>query len=137
MTPFAMKRSITYWNCVRDELLNGEIFYTPREAPVLLEQWRIHDGRSGRGCRGQRRIGRLRAWEARGGTGIRASGLHHVGRSRLSKRGIRFARTRAARSFVGVAARLIGVVIGRDGDIYGRVVGDADAKGEDSLCIGL
>ena len=27
---------------LRDELLNGEIFYTPREAQVLIEQWRIH-----------------------------------------------------------------------------------------------
>ncbi len=27
---------------LRDELLNGEIFYTPKEAPVLIEQWRRH-----------------------------------------------------------------------------------------------
>jgi len=27
---------------LRDELLNGEIFYTLREAQVLIEQWRIH-----------------------------------------------------------------------------------------------
>lgn len=26
----------------RDELLNGEIFYSPREAQVLIEQWRRH-----------------------------------------------------------------------------------------------
>ena len=26
----------------RDELLNGEIFYTLREAQILIEQWRIH-----------------------------------------------------------------------------------------------
>ncbi len=28
---------------LRDELLNGEIFYTLREAQVLAEQWRVHD----------------------------------------------------------------------------------------------
>ncbi len=27
---------------LRDELLNGEIFYTRREAQVLIEQWRVH-----------------------------------------------------------------------------------------------
>ncbi len=27
---------------LRDELLNGEIFYTPKEAQVLIEQWRRH-----------------------------------------------------------------------------------------------
>jgi putative transposase len=27
---------------LRDELLNGEIFYTLREAKVLIERWRIH-----------------------------------------------------------------------------------------------
>ncbi len=27
---------------LRDELLNGEIFYTPQEAKVLIEQWRRH-----------------------------------------------------------------------------------------------
>lgn len=27
---------------LRDELLNGEIFYTVKEAKVLIEQWRIH-----------------------------------------------------------------------------------------------
>ena len=27
----------------RDELLNGEIFYSLREAQILIEQWRIHD----------------------------------------------------------------------------------------------
>ena len=27
---------------LRDELLNGEIFYTLREAQVLIEQWRRH-----------------------------------------------------------------------------------------------
>jgi transposase InsO family protein len=26
----------------RDELLNGEIFYTLREAQVVIEQWRRH-----------------------------------------------------------------------------------------------
>jgi hypothetical protein len=30
---------------LRDELLNGEIFYTLREAQVLIEQWRVHYGR--------------------------------------------------------------------------------------------
>jgi len=27
---------------LRDELLNGEIFYTLREAKVLVERWRVH-----------------------------------------------------------------------------------------------
>jgi putative transposase len=27
---------------LRDELLNGEIFYTLREAQVIIEQWRVH-----------------------------------------------------------------------------------------------
>ena len=27
---------------LRDELLNGEIFYTLKEAEVLIEQWRRH-----------------------------------------------------------------------------------------------
>ena len=27
---------------LRDELLNGEIFYTLREAQVLMERWRVH-----------------------------------------------------------------------------------------------
>ncbi len=27
---------------LRDELLNGEIFYTLKEAKVLIEQWRRH-----------------------------------------------------------------------------------------------
>jgi transposase InsO family protein len=27
---------------LRDELLNGEIFYTLREAQVLIERWRVH-----------------------------------------------------------------------------------------------
>ena len=31
---------------LRDELLNGELFYTLREAQVLLEQWRNHYNRS-------------------------------------------------------------------------------------------
>ena len=29
-------------NKLRDELLNGEIFYTLKEAQILIEQWRIH-----------------------------------------------------------------------------------------------
>ncbi len=29
---------------LRDEHLNGEIFYTPKEAKVLIEQWRRHYG---------------------------------------------------------------------------------------------
>lgn len=28
---------------VRDELLNGELFYTLKEAKILIEQWRVHD----------------------------------------------------------------------------------------------
>jgi transposase InsO family protein len=27
---------------LRDELLNGEIFYTLREAKILIERWRMH-----------------------------------------------------------------------------------------------
>jgi len=27
---------------MRDELLNGEIFYSLREAQILIEQWRMH-----------------------------------------------------------------------------------------------
>lgn len=27
---------------MRDELLNGEVFYTLREASVVIEQWRKH-----------------------------------------------------------------------------------------------
>lgn len=27
---------------LRDELLNGEVFYTLKEAQVLIEQWRLH-----------------------------------------------------------------------------------------------
>ena len=27
---------------LRDELLNGEIFYTLKEAKVLIERWRLH-----------------------------------------------------------------------------------------------
>jgi putative transposase len=36
---------------LRDELLNGEIFYTLREAQVLMERWCVHYGRSGRTAR--------------------------------------------------------------------------------------
>jgi hypothetical protein len=28
--------------CLRDELLNGEIFYTLREAQIVVESWRSH-----------------------------------------------------------------------------------------------
>jgi len=28
---------------LRDELLNGEIFYTLRESQILIENWRQHD----------------------------------------------------------------------------------------------
>ena len=28
---------------LRDELLNGEIFYSLAEAPILIEDWRRHD----------------------------------------------------------------------------------------------
>ncbi|MEO0922260.1 MAG: transposase, partial [Pseudomonadota bacterium] len=27
----------------RDELLNSELFYSLREAQILIEQWRVHD----------------------------------------------------------------------------------------------
>ena len=27
---------------LRDEFLNGEIFYTLKEAEILIEQWRVH-----------------------------------------------------------------------------------------------
>lgn len=30
---------------LRDELLNGELFYTLHEAQVLVERWRCHDNR--------------------------------------------------------------------------------------------
>jgi hypothetical protein len=44
---FGIARSTSYlWRdrCRKsgDELLNGEIFYTLREAQVLIEQWRVH-----------------------------------------------------------------------------------------------
>ena len=30
-------------NCkLSDELLNGEIFFTVREAKILIERWRVH-----------------------------------------------------------------------------------------------
>jgi len=29
-------------SCLRDELLNGEIFYTLRDAQVIIESWRRH-----------------------------------------------------------------------------------------------
>jgi putative transposase len=28
---------------LRNELLDGEIFYSPREAKVIIESWRPHD----------------------------------------------------------------------------------------------
>ena len=27
---------------LRDELLNGEIFYTLKEAKIMIERWRVH-----------------------------------------------------------------------------------------------
>jgi len=33
---------ITFNGKLRDELLNGEIFYSLKEAQVLIEQWRRH-----------------------------------------------------------------------------------------------
>ena len=33
---------------LRDELLNGEIFYSLREAQIVIESWRRHYTRSGR-----------------------------------------------------------------------------------------
>ncbi|EFO34013.1 integrase catalytic region [Roseibium sp. TrichSKD4] len=42
----------------RDELLNGELFHSLREAQILIEKWRIHHNtarpRSALGCRPQR-----------------------------------------------------------------------------------
>ena len=35
-------RSLGISEQLRDELLNGEIFYTLKEAKVLIEQWRHH-----------------------------------------------------------------------------------------------
>jgi transposase InsO family protein len=32
----------TFNGKLRDELRNGEIFYTLKEAKVLVEQWRVH-----------------------------------------------------------------------------------------------
>jgi putative transposase len=37
-----------YCESLRDECLNGEIFYTLKEATVVIEQWRNHTTRSGR-----------------------------------------------------------------------------------------
>jgi putative transposase len=31
-----------YRNKLRDELLNGEIFYSLKEAQIVIEQWRKH-----------------------------------------------------------------------------------------------
>ena len=28
---------------MRDQLLNGELFYTLKEAQIIIERWRIHD----------------------------------------------------------------------------------------------
>ncbi len=38
------KRSLNFLfsGKLRDELLNGELFYTLREAQILIEQWRRH-----------------------------------------------------------------------------------------------
>ena len=33
---------ISFNGTLRDELLNGEIFYTLKEAQILIEQWRRH-----------------------------------------------------------------------------------------------
>lgn len=38
----AVCRRIGVSEQLRDELLNGEIFYTLKEADVLIEQWRRH-----------------------------------------------------------------------------------------------
>jgi putative transposase len=35
----------SFYGKLRNELLNGEIFYTPREARVVIEQWRQHYNR--------------------------------------------------------------------------------------------
>lgn len=36
----------TFNGRLRDELLNGEIFYSLREAQVLVERWRVHYSRN-------------------------------------------------------------------------------------------
>ena len=37
------KRILRKLQCpFRDELLNGELFYSLREAKILIEQWRVH-----------------------------------------------------------------------------------------------
>jgi transposase InsO family protein len=38
----ACKEAGTTEQKLRDECLNGEIFYSLREAQVVIEQWRIH-----------------------------------------------------------------------------------------------
>jgi hypothetical protein len=33
---------VSFYGKLRDELLNGEIFFTVREATILIERWRVH-----------------------------------------------------------------------------------------------
>ena len=59
---------------LRDELLNGEIFYTLREARVLIEQWRRHYNtirpHSALGYRPIDRQSKLTAGTKRGGRSV-------------------------------------------------------------------
>jgi Integrase core domain len=43
--PCLRKNSFWFWRHarLRDELLNGEIFYTLRDAQIVAESWRRHD----------------------------------------------------------------------------------------------
>ena len=41
--PAKQSDSLTKFNArLRDELLNGEVFYSLREAQILIEEWRKH-----------------------------------------------------------------------------------------------
>ena len=42
MIAMAWKEAETTEQKLRDECLNGEIFYSLREAQVVIEKWRIH-----------------------------------------------------------------------------------------------
>ena len=41
-TPWENGYNESFNDKLRDELLNGEIFYTLAEAKILIEQWRVH-----------------------------------------------------------------------------------------------
>jgi len=41
-SPWEIGYNASFNGKLRDELLNGEIFYTLKEAKVLVERWRVH-----------------------------------------------------------------------------------------------